>query len=208
MCRGLSPGNPGLASLRSALTWHRFAGRPRPAQVTRARSRERFPPRGLATQLRCRPRRAARDAGVMTDPTASAPRGDEAMPRIFRRLRRSPGAPRAVFEACSARTPVDLPSPVFSEAHALSTAGGPPRLRRSAFGTREGQPQRGPCDARSARRAGAAWAAGGRLAKGIGRPPLPVRTSVRVATRPFFGPRRRRSYARLGECGYIFLGIF
>jgi hypothetical protein len=50
--------------------------------------------------------------------------------------------------------------------------------------------KRGPCDARQARRAVAAWAAGGRLAKGIGRPPLPVRTSVRVATRPCFGPRR------------------
>ena len=52
-------------------------------------------------------KRGARDTGVATDPTASAPRGDEACRELVRKVSRSPGAPRAVFEACSARTPED-----------------------------------------------------------------------------------------------------
>ena len=136
------------------------------------------PSYGYATPLP--PRRVARDAGVVTDPAASAPRGDEAMPRNFRRLRRSPGAPRAVFEACSTRTPEDLPN-------YPPLAG--PLTGISVVGTTQAPDPEAPVTRGDARRTRAAWTAGGRLAKGIGRPPLPVRTSVRVATRPCFGPR-------------------
>ncbi len=49
---------------------------------------------------------------------------------------------------------------------------------------REQAAKRDPCDARQARRAGAAWTPAVARANGLGRAPLPIRTSGRIRMRP------------------------
>jgi hypothetical protein len=89
-----------------------------------------------------------------------------------RRFRKSSGIPRAVFEACSARSPVDVPAE-FPRRFAIHRWRGP--TGSSVFGTRKRQTQ-APCDERQARRKRAAWAAGAQVACSQRRPPLPIRT--------------------------------
>ncbi len=132
-----------------------------------------------AAPLACRPVRAARDAGVLADPRASASREAEAE-RCFSKsaarlskpqVRHFSGVPHAVFEACSARPPVDIPFrlPFSSARKPFHRFGGLDMPGRLAPPVRHAA--KSPGDARLARRDRTASAA---PAKGVRVAPQPA----------------------------------
>ena len=114
---------------------------------SRSRSRERIPLRGIG---RSRPRKSegARDAGDFQSPQSCVEKVERHR-RSCRKGRSSSGIPRAVFEACSTRSPEDLPIyPPLAE----------PLTGISVVGTTQAPDPEVPVTSGDARRNRAAWA--------------------------------------------------
>ena len=137
----------------------------------------------------------ARNAGSATDPRTPTPRDIEACrnpnnpPSPFRasagmpQVRHVTGVPRAMFEVCSAKPPVDLPfRPPSSSARAPIHRYGP-RRSRLTFDRLPATPSMGPGDVRLARRDSAAWTAGRVVASHLQRPLAGHRSPPRVCRR-------------------------
>jgi len=153
----VSPLVPAQAGTQLLILASRFRGNEREKCAFECQSAARILAARFASEVwdDAHPKRekGARDGGSSTDPRACASREARAG-RCFSneassdcrepQVRQLSGVPRAMFEACSARPPVDFPfqAPSLAGLQSLSTAAG--TCRRTAVGSRRSAGSRGP----------------------------------------------------------------